>query len=522
MTRPKARRRKVRTAESYRANTPESKARKLAGLKQYSQTTGKVKLPASFCNDPIGFIESEFYVIETRSPIVLLDHEKELITDLFLRKVKPNLAVIGEPKKCGKSTFAAAIALWFLCCKPFSEVYLLASDVQQTALVCFDKLCKSIRMNPRLRKQCHIKSGKGRVDYDDSFVQILAPNTSVAGINPSLIVAEELWSWTTTEHKRSWDELTNVPTREVNLNLITSYAGYSEDEDSILWELYKKGIDQAEGKEDKDPRFLFRWWGVELYEKIPWVKPSYLKQQKRRLRENSFKRLHCNAWTSGLEVFIDAEIIDICTNPDYKRGQDFKGRVAAGIDIGTKHDTSGIVLVGGIDDKTLGIIDHSIFIPSGKQTLDLEKTVETTMEFYDKRYDIAQVYFDPYQAIRSAQALKKKGIYMQEFPPTIANLVKMADTLQGLLKTAALMLYENQELRQHLLNAKVKEHTRGWRLVKGRQSKKIDLAIALAMACQAAQDCFLSRGPAGIIILDDDEDESGVEDWPEEIWTPHG
>ena len=48
-------------------------------------------------------------------------------------------------------------------------------------------------------------------------------------------------------------------------------------------------------------------------------------------------------------------------------------------------------------------------------------------------------------------------------------------------------------LRQHLLNAQAKESPRGWRLVKKRQSRKIDLAIALAIACQAAQANFLLR-----------------------------
>lgn len=482
-----------RSRESHIGKTPKARAAQLANLKRGKSPPGAIrsKPPSSYADNPIGFIESEFYVIETREPIILLDFEIELLTDLFLRKVKPNLAVIGQPKKTGKSTYCAAVALWFLCCKPFAEVYLLASDVQQTALVCYDKLVKSIRMNPRLQKPCKIMSGKGRIEYGDSSVQILAPNTSLAGINPSLIIAEELWAWTTQEHKRSWDELTNVPTREDNLNLVTSYAGYTEDEDSILFELYDSGVKQADGREDKDPRFLFRWFGIELYDKVPWVKPTYLPQQKRRLRENSFRRLHENQWASGLEVFIDASVLDVCTNLDYKRGQDFKGRVAAGIDIGTKHDTSGIVLVGEIDDTTLGVIDHSIFIPSGNQTLDLEKTVEITMEFYSKRYDLAQTYYDPFQFVRSAKTLQDKGLMMTEYPQTVDNLVKMAETLQGLLKTAGLMLYENAELRQHLLSAKVKEHTRGWRLVKGRQTKKIDLAIALAMACQAATEIFM-------------------------------
>jgi len=218
-----------------------------------------------------------------------------------------------------------------------SETYLLASDVQQTQLVCFDKLIKSIRMNPRLRKQCSIKTAKGRIEFEDSFVQILAPNSSLAGINPSLVIAEEMWAWTTTEHKRCWDELTNVPTREENLNLVTSYAGFSEDEDSILWELFKKGIDQQEGRAEKDKRFLFRWFGEELYEQIPWVTKNYLTMQRNRLRPNTYKRLFCNEWTSGLENFVDSIILDECTH-SHRKGMAFDGQVAIGVDIGLIDD----------------------------------------------------------------------------------------------------------------------------------------------------------------------------------------
>jgi hypothetical protein len=67
-----------------------------------------------------------------------------------------------------------------------------------------------IRMNERLRKACSIKAAKGRIDFEDSFIQILAPNSSLAGINPSLVIAEELWNWATNEHQRAWDELVNV------------------------------------------------------------------------------------------------------------------------------------------------------------------------------------------------------------------------------------------------------------------------------------------------------------------------
>lgn len=506
-----------RNAESYRGKTPEARARQLAGLKstQYKKrkirnkaTDLRFKLPTGH----IEFIEQHFYVPETRQPIVLLNFQKRILDRLFRKKVKPNLAVIGQPKKTGKSTLAAAIAQLFLCTKQESETYLLASDREQQELTCFNKIVKSIRMNERLRKVCKIKAGKGRIEYQDSFIQILAPNTSIAGINPSLVVAEELWAWTTTEHKRCWDELVNVPTRAENLNLVTSYAGFAEDEDSILFELYKKGIDQQTGRAEKDKQFLFRWYGESLFSQIPWVTQKYLTQQKNRLRPNTYKRLFCNEWASGAETFIETSVLDSCTNDDYRRGLPFDGQVAAGIDIGLKHDTSAVVIVGKINKETLAVVDHKIFVPTGGRTLDLERTVEAAMLRFAGKYKIKVAFYDPYQFARSARTLQNAGLNMQEYPQTNANCVAMSETLSGLLNNQSLMLYADQELRQHLLNSQARETPRGWRIIKKRQSKKIDLAVALAIACQAAQEKLLLKSTAkGRVFIGGNEPFSDVD-----------
>ncbi len=488
-----------RPKNSYVSKDPAKRQRSLDNLKnrhkakplQVGVKPKECKPPNEYPNDPRGFIEDHFYVAEGRRLIELLPWQKDILAELFLSELRPNMAILGQPKKTGKSTYAAAIALWFLLNIPLAEIYLLASTAGQTQLVCFDKLVKSIRMNSVLRDCCKIRAE--RIEYADSFVQILAPNQSVAGINPSLIIAEELWSWVTPEHKRCWDELTNVPTREENLILVTSYAGYLEDEDSILWQLYEQGIDQAEGRAERDERLWFRWYGQELYEQVPWVKDTYLPQQKRRLRENAFLRLHCNRWASGEENFVDSVVLDACTNPDLQRGAAFDGPVCVGIDIGLKHDTSAVVIVGMVDSETLAVIDHRCFVPTGGRTLDLEKTVEAVMLAYNKNYNIRAVFYDPFQFARSARTLQNAGLPMVEYCQTPSQTVGMSETLAGLLNNQLLILYEDAELREHLLKARARETQRGWRIVKKRQADKIDLTVALAMSSKAAQEELLLR-----------------------------
>lgn len=518
-----------RSKRSHISKDPAKRASQLDNLKfrhkikkipsEHSKGLGvKIKAPDQYQGQPREFIEAHFYIVETRDRIELLDFEIQHIQDIFFSKPTKNLAVILQSKKTGKSTFCASIALYFLCNMPMSETYLLASDIEQTELVCFDKLVKSIRMNPVLRGLCKIKTGKGRIEFQDSFIQILSPNTSLAGINPSLIVAEELWAWITTEHKRAWDELCNIPTRAENLVIVSSYAGYTEDEDSVLFSLYDQGMKQADGREEKDERFYFKWYGIELYDRVPWVKPGYLEQQEKRMPENTFKRMFRNLWASGLMAFITPEILDDCTRDDYGRGSVEGIEAVAGIDIGLKHDASAIIVIGRLDENTVQLLDHALWVPTRNQTLDLERTVEEMMIIFAKTYRLRACYYDPYQFQRSAQTLRKRGLPMVEYPQTISNGVAMAMALQNLLTSANLILYPDADIRKHLLNAQIKEHEQGWRIIKYKQSKKIDLAIAAAMAAKASQNCFLLRAEVTCTMVPDPDDDDEDEDEPEGMW----
>jgi len=235
-----------RSKESYRANTPEAKARKLYNLKYNAIKRGEwppTKIPkVKISKDIIKFAEKEFYIPETRRPIVLLNYEKEFLVELLYQKIKPTLALLGTPKKCGKSTLAAIVALYMLCSKKFAEVYVVGPDLEQSTLVVYSKVRTALRLNKELHQLCKI--GRKEIVHREtkSFIRPLACSSTNAGLNPTLCIFDELWRFNTQEAMQAYDELTNIPSKD-NLNLVGTYAGYSEDEDSILYRLYKKGID---------------------------------------------------------------------------------------------------------------------------------------------------------------------------------------------------------------------------------------------------------------------------------------
>ena len=84
--------------------------------------------------------------------------------------------------------------------------------------------------------------------------------------------------------------------------------------------------------------------------------------------------------------------------------------------------------------------------------------------------------------------LKREGLPVKEFAQSEANVVKMSETLYGLIRYRRVVVYPDPELRQQAMNAVGIEGTRGVRIAKASASRKVDVIVALSMACCAALD----------------------------------
>ncbi len=427
----------------------------------------------------IKFAEEQFYIPETRKPIVLEEFQKEeILRPLFYKENRPTMALIGQTKKSGKSTLAAMIVSWFLFWgEDFSEVYLAARDKDQASWIIFSKLVKAIEMNPQMLSQCRITKDSVELTRKGSILRCLPTDVSASGLNPNLVVFDELWSYEYESMRRFFEEMTTVPTRKAPLLLIVSYAGY--DEDSLLYELYQKGL------KGKDATFFFYWSHLN---QMPWQTKEYLIQQQGRLRKNTYLRLHENRWTASEEAFIDMEEWDACVEGKHRSILPNKEvEVVVGVDIGISHDCSAVVAVTR-DENKIKLACHRSWQPSKKEKLDLEESVESYIKDLVRNYTVREVRYDPYQFTRSSQTLAKQGINMVEFPQTTDRLTAMSQNLYDLVKGGNLVLYKDKELRSHAQKATAKETPRGWRIVKKKASHKIDLIIALAMAALGATE----------------------------------
>jgi hypothetical protein len=130
---------------------------------------------------------------------------------------------------------------------------------------------------------------------------------------------------------------------------------------------------------------------------------------------------------------------------------------------------------------------HKAWRPTRTQPVNLQDVEDYILELR-KRHRIVRLYADPYQAMQMLQSLQKKigETVVQEFSQTVANTTVMGETLFDLIKNRNLIAYADPQMKEHVTNATGVETARGYRLAKEKASKKIDLAVALAMACCAA------------------------------------
>ena len=112
--------------------------------------------------------------------------------------------------------------------------------------------------------------------------------------------------------------------------------------------------------------------------------------------------------------------------------------------------------------------------------------VERTLLDWSDRYQIKAIAFDPYQMVASSQRLARERLPMQEYPQTSGNLTESSSNLYELVQARNLTVYLCDDIRLAVSRAIAVESSRGWRIAKEKQSHKIDVVVALAMACLAA------------------------------------
>lgn len=487
-------------------------------------------------HDPTLFMQSFFYVYDTKNLLRLFPAQLNPLRHALSKyedgRFRYDTVLWSWIKKSAKSTIVAAVCDYVACHKEGASIKLIGNDLKQADSRVGFYLRESIKLGASMGYTGagaeQMQEFRANTIIKPSGYQILYPNGSriemipvdprgEAGANDDMSVFSELWGWKHKSHQDMWAEMTISPNRfGFAQRWVDSYAGF-EGESPILEGLYeevvKKGKllnipDNPECYENQGGN-IFATWVTKHH--LPWQSEAYYASERANLLPNQFKRLHLNEWVGSEEAFIEMEWWDtLCVDSELPPSSKYEPIILA-LDAGIHSDTFAIVAVArhkayesrykGKDVSAPDILirRHAMaFTPpqGGKLKFFSDDPNEVTPESEIKRIirerNVIQVCYDPWQLEHFVDQLEAEtGAWFEPYGQSSER--ELGDKMlydmirEGRIKHSG---HPQDPLRTHLANAnaKVLGDDKRLRIVKREDSRKIDLAVALAMACKRAAD----------------------------------
>lgn len=233
----------------------------------------------------------------------------------------------------------------------------------------------------------------------------------------------------------------------------------------------------------------FYWTNQNL---ASWVTEDYLEQQRLRLPDHIFRRLHCNEWTTGSGTFLTRGDVAAATDPGLSRK--FEGETGLSyhmaLDLGLRRDRTALVIC---HKNQGGVILDYLKLWQARQGGELRiEDIEEHILDLAGRFNLRKIVFDPWQSIRTRQRLQRHGLPVEEFTFSASNVAKLTSNLLSLFKDRQIKIFDHPELTKELLSAKIVERSYGYR-IDHESGSHDDTVIALGMA---ALD--LAKGAPGL------------------------
>ena len=433
------------------------------------------------------------------------------------------------PRKNGKSTFAAGIALYLTSSdgEAGAQVFSFASNEDQAGVV-HNEAKQMVRASPDLEEVAQVLKKTIYVPSSGSVYRVLASKAaSQHGLNVHGVVGDEIHA---IKSRELYDVLTTAQGSRVQpLELTISTAG--NDVGSWAFELYEYSKKVATGVLE-DPAFL-----PVVYEADPtddwrdestWAKANpnlgvsisieYLREEMIRCRGMpgriaAFKQLYLNIWAQVAEAWLDLNQWRACLVKARPIGE-YKGkRCWGGLDLSSTTDLTALALVFDMEDD--GPLEAACFFWVPRDTAREHERADNTTYVkwigqgyiratagnvvdYDwverdlvrvaKYCNLAELAFDRWGATQIVQRLQDEhGITMVQFGQGYKDMSPASKELERLVLSRGLRIVDNPVLTWNASNAVVMRDPAGnIKPDKRRRGQKIDGVVALIMALARA------------------------------------
>lgn len=434
------------------------------------------------------------------------DWQEELLRHIFAvrpdGKLKHRTALVGMPRKNGKSALGSGIALWSLFMGVNGgEIYSCAADKDQAKIV-FGDAKRMIEAEPELQDLTNVYRDAIEVPSTGSVYRALSSEAfSKEGLSPTLVIYDELHA---APDRELYDVMSlGMAARTEPLLLAITTAGVKADrtgQDSVAYALYQYGQKVAR-KELKDPSFFMAWWEapIDSNHRDPqtWelANPAFgdlnsvedFESAVRRTPEAEFRTKRTNAWVSSQIAWLPSAAWEKLEKP---KEIDQDTEIVLGFDGSFSGDASVIVGVTREENPYIFLVKAWEKQPTDTDEwrVDITEVENTILEFCGK-YNVREVACDPFRWQRSMQVLQEAGIPIVEWPSTSASRMVPACAKFYDAVTDEKLTHDGSGLiTRHISNAVVKTDRLGPRIVKEHRSslRKIDGAVASIIAFDRA------------------------------------
>jgi len=424
----------------------------------------------------------------------LTNWQKDLLGSLYERRddglLRYRRSLVGLARKNGKSLVGSVIALYGLIeGEPGAEVYSAAGDRMQARIV-FNEAKWQISQSPALSGICKVYRDVVEVPSTGAIYRVLSADAKLQqGLNASTVIFDEV-------HVQPNEDLWNALTlssgarKDPNIVGITT-AGF--DPDSLCGRLYNYGKRVISG-DQVDERFGFFWWeapeGCAVSDRDGWAaaNPNLaeglldiedMEVSMNQTAEVAFRRYRLNQFvrTDG-ESWLPTGAWELCRS-DMELKPDLPTFV--GVDMALKHDSIAVVIAQPQDGRV--VVRAKIWHPDAN-AMDVS-AVEQHIRDINQQFNVVENAYDPAFFQRSAEVLSENHV-MVEFPQSAARMIPACGNLYELIVNQVIAHDGDPMFADQVLSAAQRSTESGWRLSKGKSKRKIDAAIALAIASDRA------------------------------------
>jgi len=447
--------------------------------------------------------------------------QTELTRQLFAVKADGKLrhktALIGLPRKNGKSAWAAAIALEHLVLGPSGgETYSCAADRQQAKIV-FDTVKEMIRLQPELSEFLQpFRDAIFNPKTGNVYRALSAEAFTKEGLSPTFVAFDEVHAQPSRE---LWDVMQLGQGARIEPMMIgITTAGVKVDssgQDSLCYGLYQYGQKVATGEVD-DPSFFFAWWeaieGSDHRDPKTWAQanPGFddivakadFESVINRTPESEFRTKRCNQWVSVSDTWLPAGAWDATASD---RTVDDGCDVVLAFDGSFNGDCTAIIGVTVEEQPHVFVVQ--VWEKPDNEAADWQVPVlevEDCIRQSAMRWQVLEIACDPYRWARTFQILEDENLPVVLFPQSPARMTPATSRFFEAVMNKTMSHDPNATFARHVGNAKLRTDNRGSRLSKESRNsqRRIDLAVASVMGLERAAWWFSDGQSAGPMIFD--------------------